>query len=392
MVILFVAPLYEAKGERPKGGISMYLRRVTGALKDMGHTPVILTIGQRNRHYMENGVEVYFVRCPFIHLGRKGLESVCNILVKNVLVNRKIKELVKERRIDIIQFASIWGLSAGYYGKTPAVMRLSIYSKVYKEFKDNKTDMTIQALFERIAARRCNAVFAPSRVIADAFSKDVHRKVLVIESPFWNENTECNNAVYQERLGEKKYFLFFGRMVVDKGIFVIAECLEAFLRQNPEYYFVCCGIAEAGGMKSPVRILKEASGEYRDRFIYMSSLPHDSLYPIIQHADFVIFPSLVDNFSNACLEAMHFERVVIGTDGTSYEQLIDDGRSGLLCRPNDANDLLAKMNRAASMSRVQKEKMGHYARKRVDRLAPEFVVRKLLRYYRYIMERSRGQI
>ncbi len=388
MVILFVAPLFEAKGEKPKGGISMYLRRVTGALKDMGHTPVILTIGQKDRHYVENGVEVYFVRCPFIHLEKKWLETVCNIWVKNVCVNRKIRELAKERRIDIIQFASIWGLSAGYYGKVPAVMRLSIYSKVYREFKDNKADMSIQALFERIAARRCNAVFAPGRVIADAFSRDIHREVSVIESPFWNESTEYNEAVYQERLVGKKYFLFFGRMVVDKGIFVIAECLHEFLRQNPDYSFVCCGIEEAACKKSPVRVLKEAAGEYKDRVIYLTSLLHNSLYPVIWHADFVVFPSLIDNFSNACLEAMYFRRVVIGTDGTSYEQLINDGRNGFLCKPNDAGSLLRKMNEVASMSQREKEEMGRYARERVDRLAPRFAVRKLLRYYRYVIERS----
>lgn len=388
MVILFVAPLYEAKGEKPKGGISMYLRRVTGALKDMGHTPVILTIGQKDRHYTENGVEVYFVRCPYIHLEGRGLETVCNILVKNVLVNRKIKELAKTRQIDIIQFASIWGLSAGYYGKIPAVMRLSAYSKIYREFNDNKADKKIRGLFERIAARRCNAVFAPSRVNADAFSRDIHRKVSVIESPFWNECTEYNDTVYREKLTGKKYFLFFGRMVVDKGIFVIAECLRDFLQQNRDYCFVCCGIEAAGCKKSPVRILREAAGEYKDRFIYMSSLPHDSLYPIIRHADFAVFPSLIENFSNACLEAMYFGRVVIGTDGTSYEQLISDGKNGFLCKPNDAGSLLGKMNEAVSMSREEKEEMGRYARERVDRLAPQFVVRKLLRYYRYVIEQS----
>ena len=269
-------------------------------------------------------------------------------------------------------------------------MRLSIYSKVYREYKDNKMDMTIQALFERIAVRRCNAVFAPSKVIADAFSQDIHRKVSVIESPFWNDSPVYDDAVYYEKLGGKKYFLFFGRLVVDKGIFVIAECLQTFLRQNPEYYFVCCGIEEAGHKKNPIRVLKDAVGEYKDRFIYMDALPHHSLYPVIQHADFVVFPSLIDNFSNACLEAMYFRRVVIGTDGTSYEQLIDDGRSGFLCKPNDADSLLRKMNEAVSMDQTQKAEMCRCARERVDRLAPEFVVRKLLRYYRYIIDHVNG--
>lgn len=83
---------------------------------------------------------------------------------------------------------------------------------------------------------------------------------------------------------------------------------------------------------------------------------------------------------------MHFGQVVIGTDGASYEQLIDDGISGLLCKPNDGDSLLKKMNEAAAMSETKKRKMGELAKKRIDRLAPEVVVRKLLRYYQYVIE------
>lgn len=389
MVILFVAPLYEAKGEKPKGGISMYLRRVTGALKELGHTPIILTVGKKDTRYIENGVEVLFVRCPYWRLKSESLHVACNILIKNLVINRKIKELLKERKIDLIQFASIWSFSFLYYGRTPAVMRMSIYSKVYRQYKENKADIDTQAFFERLAVRHCNAVFAPSKVIADAFAKDIHRKVSVIESPFWNDNTRYDDSLYQEKLGEKKYFLFFGRLVADKGILVIAECLQQFLREHIDYYFVCCGIEESGGGENPVRILKKAAGEYQERFLYMRALPHSTLYPIVQNADFVVFPSLIDNFPNACLEAMYFRRVVIGTDGTSFEQLIEDGKSGFLCAPNDADSLLEKMEEAACMDDQQRKIMGEYAKKRIDMLSPEFTVKKLVRYYQYVIEHSK---
>lgn len=121
----------------------------------------------------------------------------------------------------------------------------------------------------------------------------------------------------------------------------------------------------------------------------MNALPHNLLYPIIQKAEFVIFPSLSENFSNACMEAMHFERVVIGTDGASYEQLIEDGKSGLLCIPGDAKSLLDKMNEAAAMSDAQKAEMGKKAKERIDRLAPEITIHKLVRYYQYIIDHTR---
>lgn len=386
MTILFVAPLYEEKGERPKGGVSMYLRRVTGALRKLGHTPIILSFGRKNIHYVEDGVEIFFVYCPHIQFKTKSLSTTCNVIHKNIIINKKVSELIQTRHIDIIQFASIWGIASCYYGKVPAVMRLSIYTKVYKEYRENKLEIEVLAFLERLAARRCNAVFAPSNVIAEAFSKAIHRKVSVIESPFWNEIETADESVYNNVLKGKKYFLYFGRLVEDKGIFVLAKCLQSFFQSNPEYYFVCCGIGATANRRDPVQVLKEAMVEHQERFIHMKSLPHTLLYPIISHAEFVVFPSLIDNFSNACLEAMYFRRVVIGTDGTSYEQLIEDEKSGFLCEPGNRDSLLNAMNKAAIMRQTEKDQMGQYAKEKIDKLAPQYVVRKLLCYYQYIID------
>lgn len=386
MTILFVAPLYEEKGEKPKGGVSMYLRRVTGALKKMGHTPIILSFGSKNIHYVENGIEIFFVYCPYIPFKTKFIDTMCNVIYRNVVINKKIAELTRKRHVDLIQFASIWGISSCYFGKVPAVMRLSIYTKVYRDYREDKAEVDAMAFLERLAARRCNAVFAPSNVIADAFSKAIHRKVSVIESPFWNDSEAYDEGVYNEVLAGKKYFMFFGRLVEDKGVFILSKCLQEFLRENPDHYFVCCGIGGADNRENPVDTFRKAAGEYQDRFIYMKSLPHSSLYPIVSRADFIVFPSLIDNFSNACIEAMYFGRVVIGTDGTSYEQLIKDGENGFLCIPGDAGSLLKKMKAAAAMGQEEKEEMGRKAKERVAKLAPEFTVRKLLRYYQYVID------
>lgn len=385
MVILFVSPHYEQKGESPKGGVNMYMRRVTGALKDFGHTPMILTSGTKDMHYMENGIEIFYVHSAGSHFKADCLRTLVNVFYSSLAVNTKISELIHTRNIDIIQFSSIQSWPILYFGRIPAVMRLSDYDKLYYTDYPNKTIASVYAFLQRLAAKRCAAVFAPSNVHANAFAKDIHRKVAVIESPFCNECCEYDDSIYRNRLSGKKYVLFFGRLSVTKGILVIAKILEQFLRLNPEYSFVCCGIEQKGYKENLARVLKRSAGKHQERFIYMKALPHVSLYPIVEHADFVIFPSLSENFSNACMEAMHFEKVVIGTDGASFEQLIDDGKSGLLCMPGDSESLLDKMNQAAAMKEEQKAEMGRRAKERIDKLAPEFAVKELERFYRYIL-------
>lgn len=388
MVILFVSPNYEQKGELPKGGVSMYMRRVAGALKELGHTPIILSSGTKDMHYRENDIEVFFVRCPHSNLKLGKFKFIENIIYDSIAVNRKIVELIHKRHIDLIQFSSIQSWPLFYFEKVPAIMRISSYDKLcYRDFPD-KMVANIRSLLQRHAAKRCTAVFAPSIAHANAFANDIHRSVSVIESPFWNECSEYDDVVYQSKLDGKKYVLFFGRLTVTKGILVIGDILEQFLQSNPEYCFVCCGIVQSGYKENLLHILRRSAGKYRDRLIYMNALPHNLLYPIIQKAEFVIFPSLSENFSNACMEAMHFERVVIGTDGASYEQLIEDGKSGLLCIPGDAKSLLDKMNEAAAMSDAQKAEMGKKAKERIDRLAPEIAIHKLVRYYQYIIDHA----
>lgn len=391
MVILFTAHAISCSNQKLQGGgLEVYLFRVTRMLKEMGHTPIIVSYGDKEAHTVENGIEIFWINTPKAQLkvGGKKLRLLYERMRQSWALNCKITELVKSRKVDLIQFTSLRAPALCYFGHTPAVMRLSSYSRIYnnhEEFEQVKID--IWGLCERLSAKRCNAVFAPSNVVADSFSHDIHRAVFVIESPFCIEYAAYDENVYQEMLSGKKYCLFFGRMVADKGVLVLAECLRQFLQSNSEHYFVCCGSDDYINGRKSVSIMRKAAGQYRERFLYIPMLSHETLYPIIKHADFVVCPSWIENLSNSCIEAMYFERVVIGTDGASYEQLIDDGTSGLLCMPGDSKSLLAKMNEAVSMTATQKLEMGKRAKERIEKLAPEYTVKKLLRYYRYVIDR-----
>ena len=137
------------------------------------------------------------------------------------------------------------------------------------------------------------------------------------------------------------------------------------------------------------KIICEAAGGYRERIVLTGALPHQKLYPIIQHADFVVLPSLMDNLPNTCIEAMYFGRIVLGTDGASFEQLIVNGRNGFLCKIGDSEDLLEKMQAIIELRKEDKQKIEDNARKTIERLKPENIVKKLLRLYQCILERRK---
>lgn len=387
MNILFVSTGYPKRGESTTG-FPNYLYRVSLSLIQFGHKPVILTVGEWDSHRIEQGIEIWTVKIPIYHSYKSQVVNYAlNALHISYGLNVKIKELLGKMHIDIIQFTSLSGVALFYHGKIPAILRLSSYAKTaFSSYQTYSQDVVkIMALIERLSSHRCNAIFSPCRKNAIVFGNDCGRNVKVIETPFINDVSEYDWQYYDEYLMGKKYVLFFGTLYAEKGILVIAEILEKFLENNSEYYFVFAGDVCYINGQSAVSILKKKSGKCVNRVIFFNALPHKQLYPVICKADFVILPSLMENLSNACIEAMYFKKVVIGTDGASFEQLIMHGINGLLCQIGNPQDLFEKMQIAKNMSEREKKVMGEQAKKRIDKLRPEYTVEKLIKLYEYVI-------
>lgn len=385
MRILFVTHQYLQKN-KPEAGTPHYLHRVSMALLALGHTPMIITGGQEDSHTIEDGIEIWTVK-TIIKFDKifKG-ENFYHIK-KGYLINRKIKEILKEKKVDIIQFSSVGGFAMFYYGRVPAVMRLASYAKTYFSTLQtyNARELYFKAELERLAARRCNAIFAPCKVTAEAFGEDCRRDVKIIETPFVNDTKELDYGYVEKHLTGKKYVLFFGTFYPEKGILVIADILKKFLENNQEYYFMFIGDTRLIQGVDARKIIRRAAGEFFHRVIIEDPLPHEKLFPIIRYADFVVMPSLMDNFPNACIEAMYLSKVVIGTNGASFEQLIRSGYNGLLCRIGDPGDLLEKMQTAVGLDMSEKQRIEKNAHNTTRRLQPEYTVKKLLEFYEYVI-------
>jgi Glycosyltransferase len=387
MNILFVSTEYPRRGQ-PTTGLPNYLYRVSLSLIKLGHNPAILAAGEWDSYRVEQNIPIWIVGVPtYYNCKSQVFNYISSALKVGYALNHKIKELVKKRNIEIIQFTSLYGIALLYSQKVPTVLRLSSYAKIsFATFQTySESVVNIMSLFERMSSRRCNTVFAPCKNTATVFEQDCHRSIKVIETPFVNDVQQYDNQIYVQNLIGKKYVLFFGTLYAEKGILVIAEILEQFLEMNQDYYFVFIGNTSNINGKNVISILCKEAGKHVNRLLLFHALPHNQLYPIIQKADLVVLPSLMENLSNACIEAMYFERVVVGTNGASFEQLITHGKNGLLCQIGDAQDLLEKMQMAVSMSASRKQEMGKLARKRIDKLNPEYVVRKLVRLYEYVI-------
>lgn len=388
MNILFVATDYPARG-KPTTGFPNYLYRVSQALIQMGHTPIILAAGRWDNRRIEQGIEIWTIQIEYINFKHQVYNYAINALRKGYILNKHIKKIALKRKIDVIQFTSLEGIAMFYRENIPSVLRLSSYAKTY--FSTYQTyspvNVKIMSLFERLSAKKCRIIISPCYNTAKAFGKDCKRRVKTIETPFINDVQELDNKYIDLYLKDKKYILFFGTLYAEKGILVISEILERFLKNHSDYTFVFVGNAYNIKGERIEQLLKRKAGKYADHILILSALPHKQLYPIIIRADFVVLPSLMDNLPNACIEAMYFGRVVIGTNGASFEQLITHEENGLLCKIGDSGDLYNKMLTAATMSENKKIEMGKKAKQRIDKLKPEYVVNQLVELYENLVKK-----
>jgi glycosyltransferase involved in cell wall biosynthesis len=118
---------------------------------------------------------------------------------------------------------------------------------------------------------------------------------------------------------------------------------------------------------------------FADRLILLENLRHAQLYPIIDRSHLVVLPSLIDNLPNSCLEAMGLGKVVIGTKGTSFDELITDGVNGFLVDPNSPDALADKL--IAAWVDPKLNQMSAAAKQRIEDFAPDKTVGSLLTYY-----------
>jgi glycosyltransferase involved in cell wall biosynthesis len=160
--------------------------------------------------------------------------------------------------------------------------------------------------------------------------------------------------------------------------------LPRFLSQCPDAYVVCVGRdMETTLASSMAGYVRAQCGSSAARLILLENLPHSQLYPVIDGAKFVVLPSLIDNSPNACLEAMGLGKVVIGTSGTSFDELITDRVNGFLVPPGDPTSLAEKMISAWTDTGLAE--MAEAAKQRMQEFAPEKTVASLLSYYSEVL-------
>jgi len=120
-------------------------------------------------------------------------------------------------------------------------------------------------------------------------------------------------------------------------------------------------------------------------------LPHEQVYPLIRGARAVVLPSLVDNFSNTCLEAMALRKIMIGTEGTSFEELIVDGGNGFLYQPGDPESLDKAIEKLLALPASRVDSRRQAALETARHFEPDQTPPPLVEYFERVIQRHHSK-
>jgi glycosyltransferase involved in cell wall biosynthesis len=394
--IAFATPEYVTESYFD-GGLAHYVNRVSQTLVSLGHEVHVITLSVKDDDAFDHGgVRVHRVMLgPVWHTlnraTRCSFATTLHWLNFSTQIYRKLKELHSENPFHLIQYPnySFCGLFSIPLLRAAHVVRASTFEPSWNHAQGVKRN------FDSVAAQRLEAlqyrltqnIHVPSSAVQKMLAEKTNvSDARLIRTPFYLETSEWDDRVYEQFFKGKKYALYFGRFQLHKGFHRLAQALPRFLNECADAHIALVGRdMETSLAPSMARFARAQCGRAAERLIVVENLPHSQLYPVIAGAHLVVLPSLVDNSPNACLEAMGLGKVVIGTYGASFDELIVDRVNGFLVSPDSPDALAEKM--ISAWTDPDLSRIAEAAKQRMLEFAPEKTVASLLSYYSEVIAR-----
>jgi len=178
----------------------------------------------------------------------------------------------------------------------------------------------------------CDYVLAPTPALADQLAE----QGLGDRARVWSRGVDRSlfdparrSLEWRRALGiadDDIAMVFFGRIVMEKGLGVFAEAVEAIRRRRPDVKVLAIG-------DGPARSWLEAR---LPGAVFTGFLSGPDLARAVASGDVLINPSCTETFCNVTLEAMASGLAVVCADAPNHRSLIRSAETGVLRPPADA--------------------------------------------------------
>jgi glycosyltransferase involved in cell wall biosynthesis len=304
------------------GGIETLLRHTLPLLRDQGYEPVIVTEvdGDRAASSVVDGVPVY--RLPFVAAARS-TNPIAILEVTSRLRDIEAEHDVTLRHVHGLDFAMffVWRR----HQRSPLPLVISVHGTLEGPFP-----------FDRITKRMLGVADVVTTV-SNGVRESVAATVPALDS---DRVRVIPNAIeVPSRAGAWPaggYLFAAGRLQSQKGFDVAIDALARLTARHPD---LSLHLAGTGEEEEALRKQAQRLG-IAPRVRFLGTLRHDEMLQQISAASVVVVPSrTIEGFSLVALEAAHLGRPVVATRVGGLPETVEDGLTGLLVAPDDANQL-----------------------------------------------------
>jgi len=177
---------------------------------------------------------------------------------------------------------------------------------------------------------------------------------------------------WKQKLGlmpNQKLILFYGALDPRKGLNILIEAFKMLIT-NYQLPIAKLVIVGTGSEKENLK-LQTTNYKLQTKIVFLNWMKNDELPALLNSADIFVYPSVPfggweEQFGYAMAEAGACGIPVIATKTGSIDEVVIDGKSGILIEPNNPKQLAAAINLFLNNKTLAQE-MGNYGRRHVEK-------------------------
>lgn len=159
-------------------------------------------------------------------------------------------------------------------------------------------------------------------------------------------------------LKDEFVYCFYGRYDSQKGIDILLHVAKKFYKQHKNSKLV---LIITGDNRKAIKMIEKLG--IKEHIILLPGQSQEKLVKIINVADVLVFPSRAESFGMVAAESAAVGKPVIVSDVDGFNEIIVNGKTGFLIKPNNSDMIVEKLNILYKNKNLRK-RMGKNALKR----------------------------
>lgn len=216
-----------------------------------------------------------------------------------------------------------------------------------------------------------DGIICGNKKAVDIFKKYTQKPIANI--PFSGIDTELFKPVQREKIfrgldfNGKILFTFVGALEFRKGVHHIIEAFKMLIKDMPEARLFIAGSGHQEYSEHINGLIKNYNLESYTTIIPW--LSHEELKDVFAITDVFVYPSMSykgweEQLGYLLMEASSAGKAIISTNSGSVDEVIIDGKTGLLVEPDESTGLKEAMLKLGKDSNLRTE-LGHNARQHI---------------------------